>query len=227
MHLQDIPDFAHLELVEAWVYDRLKTLTSISFDHSPNSFVSITAPQSPSGILGCYGNADWRRFALGVFLADWACYQNSADRVDFPRLLSVLSTFPQGFKLWLSLLSDGTWTPVGYTGWYPISSFVFEIMKVSPESINHRGYMSPLRELSTDGNFIYIFNYSVIQPLKCTRHSATLIKSLAHDIAQINHLEGVAAVAVSNDGRRIAERFNMRYRGDMEFGGEAEGVYTT
>jgi hypothetical protein len=172
--------------------------------------------------LGAYAAESWRRWASGIFVCDWACFDRPADRVDFLRLLYVVSFFPEGFNLWLANVRGQEWIPVGYTAWYPIARPVFDMMYDDPESITHRGVIMPVE--SQAHPYVYLFNYSVIPQLRKTRHSARVVKSLARELESIRP-RGMATVAVSEDGARVAGRFGLSHRGTMRFQGEAEEIY--
>jgi hypothetical protein len=161
---------------------------------------------------------------ISMLAADWACYPKPQDQAETPRFLSVTAAFPEGFKLYC-LPSNGRLLPVGYTGWYPIEKSVFEILHNTPEHLTHRGAMKP-QPLSRDENYIYLFNYSVIQSLRRTPVSARLVKLYAAEILGIPRLKGIAAVTVSEDGQRVARKFGMELRGDMTHDGDIEPVYT-
>jgi hypothetical protein len=188
--------------------------------------ISLAAP-GPTEFdptFGPYGSTEWRRFAMAAFVADWACYETPADRADFPRLLSVIASFPVGFRLWLCKLTSGRYVPVGYTGWYPISRNIFTLLHDQPDTIKHRGFMVPLQMITPDANFVYLFNYSIVSQLHRSRHSSNLIKSYAAEIAAAAP-HALAAVTVSEDGARVAQRFGLTRTGSMVFQGEVENVY--
>jgi hypothetical protein len=172
--------------------------------------------------LGAYAAEIWRRWASGIFVCDWACFDRPSDRVDFLRLLYIVSFFPAGFSLWLANVRGEEWIPVGYTGWYPIAGPVFDMMYDNPESITHRGVIMPVE--SGTHPYVYLFNYSVIPQLRKTRHSARIVKSLARELESIRP-RGMATIAVSEDGARVAARFGLSHRGTMRFQGEEEEVY--
>ena len=189
-------------------------------------YFSVRAPveEEPDHPLGCLASATWRRFVIDVFVADWACYSRPVDRVDFPRLLSILAVFPQGFRLWLGRLPDGKRVPVGYSGWYPIDRYAFDRLRSDPGGIGHRRNIVPLRSAETDRRRAYLFNVSIIPPLYRSRQSALLMKSLAEELkaAQVSDL---AAIAVSEAGARVVRRFGLEYTGELMCEGEREQVF--
>lgn len=162
---------------------------------------------------------DRESFVLDMLTADWACYAAPEDRVDEARLRRVIDTFPQGFRLYMK---DGK--PVGYTGWYPIPRDVFDRLHDAPQNLTHRGQIMPVPALSQGGDYLYLFNYSIIGALHKTPESRTMIQDFARSVLSTPH-RGLAAVTVSPDGVRVAEKFGMSYRGDMTHDGVPEGVY--
>ncbi len=157
---------------------------------------------------------------MPVLTADWACYTKSADRADFNRLASILAAYPRGFHVYTLPLEDGTLAPVGYTGQYPISESAFHMLHDRPHEITSRGFMLP----EAGSPYIYLFNYSIIPSLRGTAFSRQLVKNYAAEIARLD-AKGLAAVTVSEDGARVAQKFGLSYRGDMTHDGVKEGVY--
>jgi len=138
---------------------------------------------------------DRAAFVRDILAADEACYTAPADRADFERLQAAITAFPAGFRLYLS---GGK--PVGYTGWYPVARDIF-------------------------GDYLYLFNYSIIARLHKTAESRAMMQEFARTVRSTSH-RGLVAVTVSPDGVRVAEKFGMTYRGDMNHDGVAESVYT-
>lgn len=175
---------------------------------------SITVPDAPS----------LDSFAKAACEADWACYTAPADRADYARLHSVIEAFPEGFCLYLMVDEQGRETPVGYTGWYPIPRDVFDRLHDRPETLTHRGEIRPLPSLSPQGDYLYLFNYSIVPALQKTAHSKTMLESFARCVRSVPH-KGMAAVTVSPDGARVAQRFGLVPRGSMTHDGVPEDVY--
>jgi hypothetical protein len=222
-----IPDLQDWSSVSQFVDERLDHILRTDFTQKPLQAVTYTAPAHADPVLGVYGDEAWRRFALGIFIADWASYTAPADRGDFARMLSVIAAFPQGFRLYLGEDEQGQRAPVGYTGWYPVSADIFNLLHHTPERVTHRGFMVPLKEQPKpdQDNYLYLFNYSVTPALSGTPQSSALVKDFAASLQDVSYT-GLSAVTVSPHGARIAEKFGMSYRGDMTHDGEAEGVYT-
>jgi hypothetical protein len=224
--LEAPPDFADIAEATGWLEASLAAI-----ERAPPEallaapLIPVMAPEADADTspLSPLASAPWRRFALAALLADWASYRRPRDRVDFPRLLHVLWHFPRGFRVWLGRLGQD-WLPVGYTGWYPIAPELFRRLSADPASIGHRGAIVSLPEIDPAGAYAYLFNYSIVPPLRHTAHSASLIKALAQDIAGLN-LAGAAAITLSADGARIAERFGLSHVADISVDAETEAVY--
>jgi hypothetical protein len=222
--LDDVLDFKDFDDVTPWLDQRLALLRrAMPAELLHSRLISVTAPVSAPSPLGPYSSPQWRKFSLAAFVSDWACYEQPADRADFPRLLSVIAAFPAGFRVWMCRLGPA-FVPVGYAGWYPISRTVFDLLETKPQTITHRGVMVPLRTVDAAQNYIYLFNYSIIPQLRRTAHSKTLLATLAQDLSSVP-VAGAAAVTVSPDGARVAERFGLTRTGAMLFENEPEDVY--
>ena len=222
-HLKDIPDLKEWDSIGPWVEKTLADISSARFDPEA-PLLTVMPPKIEDSILGPYGSEAWRKFALAAFVADWACYTQKADRVDFERTLSVASVFPQGLRVHMARSSSGAIVPVGYTGWIPIAKNVFDLLADTPDQVKHRGMIVPLRELSPEGNYLYLFNYSIIEQLRKTQASKMMMHEYAKSIKSQSVL-GLCAITVSGDGSRVAELFGMKKTGEVTHLGEAENAY--
>lgn len=166
------------------------------------------------------------KFVIGALIVDWACYDAEADRADFQRLYDVFSAFPRGFRLWLCQTASGEQIPVAYTGWYPISPSAFEKAHTAPNTLLHRRELWPLNGISQDGNYIWLFNYSIIASLRRSIESRRMLKEYAEDIKRIPVL-GMAAAVLSEASKSVVAKFGMTYSGDMMHDGVAENVFST
>jgi hypothetical protein len=175
------------------------------------------------GLWGNHLNAKWREYVFSTLIADWACYPKPVDRVDWGRLLFVMDLFPQGFRVWWVKMKNGTEYPVGYSAWYPVSSPYFDLLVKNPQKLTDR-FIKPQKECREDSD-IYIFNISIIEQLRKTTFSKSLLIKLAEDLTpyQTNR---VASITVSPDGVRISkDRFGMKNVGPITIAGESEDVY--
>jgi hypothetical protein len=219
-----VPDGSNWTDAASWVQEGLQRIASLPRSCAGEGmFESRVAPAAGGGTLGLYEEPAWRRAVLATFLADHACYPSPAEQVDFARLAYVMHAFPAGFRTYWARDADGRAWPMGYAGWYPMPAATFELLANRPGELCGRRVMpEPLRPEARP--WIYVFNYSVVPALRGTALSRTLIKTLAADLASVRPL-GLAAITVSEDGRRIAERFGMQRRGVLR--GCEEQVYTT
>ena len=224
--LQNFPDLTDWDNLKPWINTQRQKIAVTDFTKEKFELAVVSLPTMPNDMLGAYQSADWRRFAAGVYLADLACYTNPADQADFPRMLSVTAAFPQGFRLYMAQMANGHNLPIGYTGWYPISDNVFDVLHNNPQQFTHRGMITPLKQFEENKSKLYLFNYSVVEPLIGSDTSSQLVKYFAQSLADFPNA-GMAAVTVSENGQRVAKKFGMVYTGDMTHDGEAEGVYCT
>ena len=182
------------------------------------TFTAIAGEDEPTGapgLMGRYGDARWRGIVGATFVADLACYAEPSDQVRFDRLVDVMRAFPSGFRLWGARLSGAgsAWVPLGYTGVHPIAEATFARIEAGAVSLAGPAITS-LPAVEEGGSFLYLFNYSVVPGLRGTSMAARLVKALAEDVARTPH-RGLAALTVSHEGRRVAERFGMTARGGI------------
>jgi hypothetical protein len=109
-------------------------------------------------------------------------------------------------------------------GWYPIPTAVFDIMREAPETMGHRDLIVPLRQLSEQGNAIYLFNVSILRQLKKTALSEAIFSKFVEDLARLR-MTGLAGVCVSEEGARFARRFGLIRTGTVLADGEVQIVY--
>ncbi|HEX4414188.1 MAG TPA: hypothetical protein VH107_11210 [Lacipirellulaceae bacterium] len=164
------------------------------------------------------------KFVNAALAADWACYSAAADQADCGRLSVVIATFPRGFNVWFCNVSPSDWLPVAYTGWYPIGAAAFEKAYAKPSLLYHRGELKPEPNLAAGGSFVWLFNYSIIAQLRKSEQSRAMLQRYAHDLSGEKIL-GRAAAVLSEESKRVVERFGMSYRGDMTHDGVNENVY--
>jgi hypothetical protein len=178
------------------------------------------------GSLGWHASSAWRRFALGIFAADLACYGTPGEQVTFDRLSYVVSRFPQGFRLWWRGTADRGWLPVGYTGWYPVSETTFERLEAGDPALADR-LIPPLTTMpgaAENRPFVYVFNYSADPSSRRSALSKALMQRLDQDLIAARPA-GLAAITVSSDGLRIATRFGMKRRAGLDHGAVSESVH--
>lgn len=224
--LEAVPDWGHDDGASAWLrrtFDSARQLAPCGAE-AADDFTEFRdlGLRAAAGPLGWHAVSSWRRFTLGLFAADLACYETSGDQVTFDRLSYVVSRFPEGFRLWWREAADGGWLPVGYTGWYPVSATTFSRLESGDPALADR-LIPPARD-AAERPFIYVFNYSAALSSRRSSLSRALMQRLADDLAAADPA-GLAAITVSEDGMRIAERFRMKLRAELDLGGLSEWVY--
>lgn len=228
--LDSIPDVCDDARLERWLSARLDAARVLSAPEPQlaERLVQIDgaaiAAVCPPSQFGRYASAPFRRFAAALFCADLACYETAADRVNFERLLFVLQTFCSGFRLFALRDDEGGLLPVGYTGLYPVDEATFEKLEHADPQLGNR-LIAPLATTLIHQHFLYLFNYSIVRPLRKTAGSRRLIDALAADLRTAAP-RGLGTITVSADGVRVAERFGMRRTGTLHFAGLSESVLT-
>jgi len=152
--------------------------------------------------VGC----ESRRDETALLLADWACYEGT-DRVTLARLRVALAAFPQGFRSWWLHYPEDGWQPVGYSGWHPISEATFRHLESEGGSSDRT--VAPLKETPRASSYLYLFNYSVIPALRGGEVARQLLSHLGKEIRSAAP-RALAAITVSKDGARVAQRFGLR-----------------
>jgi hypothetical protein len=178
------------------------------------------APADQSA-FGLYPFADLQRFILALFAADLGCYVAKVDQVNFERLVYVVHSYPQGFRLWFGRTAADGWVPVGYSGWYPISEASFELLERRPGSLRDRMIVPAV---DARPRFAYVFNYSLTRPWRRVPFSRRLLASLDKSLPR-QLLEGIATITVSGDGARVARRFGMAPSGTFVIDGSEEQAW--
>lgn len=228
--LEAVPDPADIAGATRWFEERRAALRGL--EPSPATLASFRATEvgrvlgQPAPPFGRHADATFRKLVLAALLADWACYEAPVDQVRFDRLLHVMHVFPAGFRVWWAEAPGAGWLPVGYTGWFPIAAVTFEVLETRAAELRDRALpVLPALEPEPEGSYVYLFNYSIVAALRGTDCSRRLVRALADDVGAVR-LRGMAAITVSEDGARVAERFGMRRSGVMVVEGVPEHVYT-
>lgn len=226
--LNTIPDFVNWEEAILWMQEGQQLAAQLTpqdaFDAEIQSLEWRDIEQKGESPFGLFASENWRKFVLATFLADIVSYQNPSDQVNFDRLLYVMHCFPQGFRTWWIKFANGTWWPVGYTGWYPMLDTMYDLFEQNPGKLKDRMVVPNVSSVETSP-YIYLFNYSVAPPLKESGLSSMLMKCCVQDVTAQN-AKGLACITVSEDGVRIAQRFGMQCSGYLNLSGNPEGIYT-
>ncbi len=223
---QSTPDFGDFQALGLWLdegrrrLDELSRPAALSLSVEPIEY----APRETTGLLGRYEDSRFRKFVAAAFLADIASYPEPAEQVGLERLMYVMHVFPRGFRVWGAIMPDGLWLPVGYSGWYPIPETSFEILEQKTKSVRDR-MVVPLPNVVPEESFLYLFNFSIIEPLRRTSASRRLVRAFAEDITR-QAARGLVATTVSAEGGRVCERFQMKKTGAILIDGNEESVYT-
>jgi hypothetical protein len=226
--LAGIPDWRDWSAAERWLTATVvvaRTMDPAEGSVAEPIFTSVglsdLALARPPSLFGLYPSPDMQRFLLGIFAADLGCYLPKVDQVSFQRLVYVVHSYPEGFRLWFGRAATEGWVPVGYSGWYPISTASFEIIEQRPDALRDR-MIVPAAE--PQPRFAYVFNYSLTAPWRQARFSRQLLGAL--DGALKRHaLEGLATITVSEDGARVARRFGMQRTGALVVDGSEEDAW--
>lgn len=222
--LRSIPDFYDEEEALRWIIkgkQLIQELDPSSIADDSISYLEWNGTNQKQDVLwGLYSSVKWRKIVLATFLADLVSYSEPADQVNFDRLLYVMHQFPTGFRTWCVRLSDQSWWPVGYTGWYPMLETTFEQFENNSSTLKNRMVVP---ELSS--KYLYLFNFSVAPQFKKSVISSMLLKQYIQDICA-QKAQGLACITVSNDGVRVAKSLEMEYSGDISVEGHSESVFT-
>jgi hypothetical protein len=228
--LKSIPDSRESEpsatQIEDWLTPYKNVIRSLSIESIDWNTIQVLESPAESKVKPAPDrNADpnWRRWVLGLFLADLISYPEASDQAELHRLAAVAAAFPQGFSLY-SIQISGAWWPVGYTGWYPITSQTFKILEKKAESLQNRR-VTPSSLNPAEPPFLYLFNYSVASVFKKTPLSKLLMSRYAGQIKNQTP-QGLAAIAVSEDGSRVAKRFGMELTGQFKVDHKVDQVFT-
>jgi hypothetical protein len=223
---QSTPDFGDFQALTLWLDEGLQRLRELARPAALTLSVEPIeyAPKETAGVWGRYGDSRFRKFVAAAFLADIASYPEPVDQVGFERLMYVMHVFPRGFRVWGATMPDGLWLPVGYSGWYPIPETSFEILEQKTESVRDR-MVVPLPTVVPEESYLYLFNFSIIEPLRRTDASRHLLRAFAEDITR-QAARGLVAITVSAEGGRVVEQFQMKKTGTILIDGNEESVYT-
>lgn len=220
--LKAVPDFLDWSKALQWVQEGQKLLKEPLHIHENDicslEWSDIVLPSTP--VFGLYPLENWRKFVLATYFADLVSYPNPIDQVNFERLVFVMHAFPQGFRTWWIPISNHWW-PVGYSAWYPMLETAFEVFEKHPERLKDR-MVVPNPSSLQQHPFLYLFNFSATPQLKGSILTKQLMKSFVKEIENTRYA-GLACIAVSSEGVRIAQRLGMNHTGNIP--GSSEGVY--
>jgi hypothetical protein len=220
--LASVPDWSDGSQVESWLLETRTRVGQLTREPLPESAVFyMGAPGGEGGAslgpLGGYASERWRKWVLCLYAADLLSYPLARDQVEFDRLAFLVSRFPQGFQLVLVRAGE-CWLPVGYTGWYPMGPSAFDAFEKNPGALTSR------MVVPEQSAYLYLFNFSVAPLFKKTSLSMQMMQNYAQTIRSRNPM-GLAAITVSQEGRRVVERFGLSPRGELRTSSSVESVY--
>ena len=153
-----------------------------------------------------------------LLAADHRCYPRVVDRLSRERAELLLAATELRVRLWF----DEHGEPCGYTAIHTIAAPVLALLEQPPATAPDRGFVVPAQVGEAAG--VYLFNYSIAPELRRGAASRALLAGLADDLAAMPQSLPVAALCVSAEGVRVAERFGLRDHARIEVGGDLETV---
>lgn len=154
-----------------------------------------------------------------LLAADHRCYLRSVDRLSRERAELLLAATELRVRLWF----DEHGEPCGYTAIHTISATVLTLLEQPPATAPDRSFVLPAK-VGEAAAGVYLFNYSIAVELRRAAASRALIAGLADDLAAMGSGLPVAALCVSDEGIRVAERLGLRAHARIEVGGDLETV---
>jgi len=153
-----------------------------------------------------------------LIAADHRCYPRAVDRLSHERAELLLAAAELRVRLWF----DEHGEPCGYTAIHTIAAPVLMLLEQPPATAPDRGFVVPAQAGEAAG--VYLFNYSIAPELRRSAASRALLAGLADDLVAMPQSLPVAALCVSAEGVRVAERFGLRDHARIEVGGDLETV---
>jgi len=154
-----------------------------------------------------------------LLAADHRCYPRVVDRLSRERAELLLAAAELRVRLWF----DEAGEPCGYTAIHTIAAPVLALLEQPPAIAPDRRFVQPAKAGEAAAG-VYLFNYSIAPELRRSEASRALIAGLADDLAAMPRSLPVAALCVSAEGIRVAERFGLRDHARIEVGGDLETV---
>lgn len=154
-----------------------------------------------------------------LLAADHRCYPRLVDRLSRERAELLLAAAELRVRLWF----DEQGQPCGYTAIHTIAATTLALLEQPPATATDRGFVVPAAAGEAPAG-VYLFNYSIAVELRRSAASRALIAGLADDLAAMAVRLPVAALCVSDEGIRVAERLGLRAHTRIEVGGDLETV---
>jgi hypothetical protein len=154
-----------------------------------------------------------------LLAADHRCYPRPVDRLSRERAELLLAAADLRLRIWF----DADDLPCGYTAIHTIAAPVLALLEQPPAIAPDRGFVVPAQAGEAAAG-VYLFNYSIAPELRRSAASRALLAGLADDLGAMAKGLPVAALCVSAEGVRVAERFGLRAHARLEVGGDLETV---
>lgn len=154
-----------------------------------------------------------------LLAADHRCYPRAVDRLSRERAELLLAAAELRVRLWF----DEAGEPCGYTAIHTIAAPVLALLERPAPAAPDRRFVQPAK-VSDVPAAVYLFNYSIAVELRRGAASRALIAGLADDLAAMPQSLPVAALCVSAEGVRVADRFGLRDHARIQVGGDLETV---
>jgi hypothetical protein len=154
-----------------------------------------------------------------LLAADHRCYPRPVDRLSRERAELLIAAADLRVRVWF----DADDLPYGYTAIHTIAAPVLALLEQPPATAPDRSFVTPARagEMAAA---LFLLNYSIAPELRRSAASRALLAGLAEDLAAMPQSLPVAALCVSAEGVRVAERFGLRDHARIEVGGDLETV---
>jgi len=154
-----------------------------------------------------------------LLAADHRCYPRAVDQLSRERAELLLAAADLRLRIWF----DAGDLPCGYTAIHTVPQACLDLLRDPPASAPDRSFVSPAKAGETAAA-LFLLNYSIAPELRRSAASRALIAGLADDLAAMPQSLPVAALCVSAEGVRVAERFGLRDHARIEVGGDLETV---
>ena len=154
-----------------------------------------------------------------LLAADHRCYPRAVDQLSRERAELLLAAADLRLRIWF----DADDLPCGYTAIHTVPQASLDLLRNPPPSAPDRSFVRPAKAGETAAA-LFLLNYSIAPELRRSAASRALLAGLADDLAAMPQSLPAAALCVSADGVRVAERFGLRDHARIEVGGDLETV---
>lgn len=103
---------------------------------------------------------------------------------------------------------------------------MFESLRNDPSQIDDRGVFMPLRFVKPEGiSSAYLFNISIIEPLKNTICAQRMIRSFQREKLKYKNVKNISAITVSPEGMKFSTLGQLQAAGEVTVQGESETLF--